>query len=284
MKKAAIKAGQIALNLRECAINIGKHIGQSPTGSDNWDNKAYLSMADLSCQSNILHILGKDYRYCGVYTEEHSDQVNQLISYFSHKNCLIKDKYTFIIDPIDGSKNYLNKGSKNANYFGISIALAFGKNIIAGVIYYPAINTLLETRLNFGTYINKQRIIFNPREKISLNSPVRISSTMKHFYDYFPNNQNFGASCYNTLALLRGVIFAYFVKKTMLLDFSCMALAITEAGGFCGDIHSKPIKIADIIREEKGDLILDNFILLTSSIDNHRQLISQIQNKAPFSC
>ena len=66
-----------------------------------------------------------------------------------------KDKNnTWIIDPIDGTINYLH----GVPHFAISIALKSYDQIIAGLIYDPIKDEMFYAEKNNGAYFNNQRI------------------------------------------------------------------------------------------------------------------------------
>ena len=66
-----------------------------------------------------------------------------------------KDKNnTWIIDPIDGTINYLH----GIPHFAISIALKSYDQIIAGLIYDPIKDEMFYAEKNNGAYFNNQRI------------------------------------------------------------------------------------------------------------------------------
>ena len=66
-----------------------------------------------------------------------------------------KDKDNFwIIDPIDGTTNFLN----GVPHFCISIALLVDNEIIAGVIYDPIKDEIFYAEKNGGSYLNNKSI------------------------------------------------------------------------------------------------------------------------------
>jgi len=71
--------------------------------------------------------------------------------------------YTWIIDPIDGTKNY----AKKIPFFATQVALMKGKELILGVSNAPALNELLYATKNNGAFMNHQRIQVSTVEDIS---------------------------------------------------------------------------------------------------------------------
>jgi len=73
-----------------------------------------------------------------------------------------ENDYVWYIDPIDGTRNFAN----HIPVFAVSIALAFKKELIMGVIYNPATKTLFYAEKGKGAYCNDKRI-FVSKDDIS---------------------------------------------------------------------------------------------------------------------
>ena len=64
------------------------------------------------------------------------------------------NKNTWIIDPIDGTVNFLH----GIPHFAISIALKSDNEIISGLIYDPIKNEMFFAEKNNGAFFNNHRI------------------------------------------------------------------------------------------------------------------------------
>ena len=74
-----------------------------------------------------------------------------------------KDKNnTWIIDPIDGTVNFLH----GIPHFAISIALKSNNEIVSGLIFDPIKNEMFYAEKNNGAYFNNQRIRVSKKKKI----------------------------------------------------------------------------------------------------------------------
>ena len=69
-------------------------------------------------------------------------------------NKALTDGYCFIIDPIDGTTNFI----KGFEHSAISVALAKDKEIIIGVVLDPALDNLFYAQKGKGAYLNGKRI------------------------------------------------------------------------------------------------------------------------------
>ncbi len=68
----------------------------------------------------------------------------------------------WIIDPIDGTTNFLN----GIPHFAISIALKIKNEIISGVIYDPIKDEMFYAEKNNGAYLNNKRIRVSKKNNI----------------------------------------------------------------------------------------------------------------------
>lgn len=71
-------------------------------------------------------------------------------------------KYKWIIDPIDGTVNYIH----GIPLFSISIALEYGGEIILGIINNPITNEIFYASKNEGAYLNGESIRVSNRKKL----------------------------------------------------------------------------------------------------------------------
>ena len=72
----------------------------------------------------------------------------------SSKGQQLTGSHTWIIDPIDGTTNFLH----GIPHFSISIALKFKDEIRSGVIFDPIKNEIFYAEKNCGAFYNNQRI------------------------------------------------------------------------------------------------------------------------------
>lgn len=65
-----------------------------------------------------------------------------------------KSEYTFIIDPLDGTKDYV----RGISLFNTSVALEKNGETLVSVVYRPPENELFSAVKDLGSYLNKQKI------------------------------------------------------------------------------------------------------------------------------
>lgn len=74
----------------------------------------------------------------------------------------LTDFPTWIIDPIDGTINYVH-GNPNV---AISIALTIRKELAIGIIYNPLQNELYRSRQGNGSFMNDKKIVSSEVQKV----------------------------------------------------------------------------------------------------------------------
>jgi len=107
------------------------------------------TVADLESEKKILEILEKNFPDFNILTEEKG-----LIDK--------KSEYTFIVDPLDGTSNFV-LGIAN---FSVSIGLFKGNVAVAGVVVNPILNQVYFSRVNQGAFLNKKRIRVSKEDNI----------------------------------------------------------------------------------------------------------------------
>ena len=102
----------------------------------------FVSNADIKAEKTIIDELNKSKRNYSIICEESGKKFND-------------DKNNFwIIDPIDGTNNFLH----GIPHFAITIALKSNNEIVSGLTYDPIKDEMFYAEKNNGAYFNNQRI------------------------------------------------------------------------------------------------------------------------------
>ena len=111
----------------------------------------FVTNADIKTEKIIIEELKKAKPHYSILSEEKGLELN-------------KDKNkTWIIDPIDGTINFLH----GVPHFAISIALKIEKEIIAGLIFDPIKNEIFYAEKNNGAYFNNQRVRVSKKNDVN---------------------------------------------------------------------------------------------------------------------
>ncbi len=141
-----------------------------------------------------------------------------------------KDKI-WIIDPIDGTNNFLH----GIPHFAISIALQINNEIISSVIHDPIKNEMYYAEKNSGAYLNNQRIRVSKKNNLD---ECLFSSDSKGLKFIFPklNMRSSGCAALDLAYVGSGRLDGYFHNNINLWDIAAGILIVKEAGGITNDI------------------------------------------------
>ena len=151
-----------------------------------------------------------------------------------------KDKNnTWIIDPIDGTINFLH----GVPHFAISIALKSDNEIISGLIYDPIKDELFFAEKNNGAFYNNHRIRVSSKNNIQ---DCLFATDDKLKSDIKLHNRKTGCAALDMAYVASGRFDGYFQNNLNLWDIAAGIILIKEAGGVINDIdlsNTKNIKV-----------------------------------------
>ena len=180
----------------------------------------FVTNADKKAEEIIISELEKSKKNFSILTEE---------SGFIEK----KDKENFwIIDPIDGTTNFLN----GVPHFCISIALLVDKEIIAGVTYDPIKDEIFFAEKNNGSYLNNKSI------RVSQKNKIYDCLYGVNFRNNLPENfliRNTGSAALDLAYVSSGRFDGCLQKNVNLWDIAAGTLLIKEAGGIVDNFELK---------------------------------------------
>ena len=141
----------------------------------------------------------------------------------------IDKKNTWIIDPIDGTVNFLH----GVPHFAISIALKSNDEIVSGLIYDPIKDEMFFAEKNNGAFYNNQRIRVSSKNNIS---DCLFATNNTHKYDLeFPNRKT-GCAALDMAYVASGRFDGFFQKNLNLWDIAAGIILVKEAGGIINNI------------------------------------------------
>ena len=149
-----------------------------------------------------------------------------------------KDNY-WIIDPIDGTSNFLH----GIPHFAISIALKSNKEIVSGLVFDPIKNEMFYGEKNNGAYFNNQRIRVS--KKKNLDECLFATGGKNEILNSL-NVRKTGSAALDMAYVGAGRYDGYFQKNLNIWDIAAGIIIINEAGGKVNDIDcfsNKPISI-----------------------------------------
>ncbi len=187
----------------------------------------FVTNSDLKAEKIIIEELKKAKPNYSIISEENGVENN-------------KDKNnTWIIDPIDGTINFLH----GIPHFAISIALKSNEEIISGIVFDPIKNEMFYAEKNNGSYFNNQRIRVSKKNQI--NDCLFVTGGKINNEPNLPYRKS-GCAALDMAYVASGRYDGYFQENLNLWDIAAGIILIKEAGGIINDIDlstNKNIKI-----------------------------------------
>ena len=176
----------------------------------------FVSNADLKAEKIIIEEK-KARPYYSIISEEDGSEIN-------------KDKNnTWIIDPIDGTTNFLH----GVPHFAISIALKSGDEIVSGLIYDPIKDEMFYAEKDNGAFFNNQRIRVSKKKE--LNSCLFATGGISKTDINLPLRKS-GSAALDIAYVAAGRYDGYFQNDLKLWDIAAGIIIIKEAGGMINEI------------------------------------------------
>ena len=163
----------------------------------------------------------------------------------------------WIIDPIDGTTNFLN----GIPHFAISVALKIKNEIVSGVIYDPIKDEMFYAEKNNGAYLNNKRIRVSKKNNLD---NCLFATGGKNEIKTKLNIRKFGSASLDLAYLAAGRYDGFFQKNLSLWDVAAGLILVKESGGKINEINlekNNNVKICasnNSIHEKMLDNI-DNF-------------------------
>ena len=206
----------------------------------------FVTDIDQASEQAIVETLLKAYPDHAILAEESG----------ASKNLNDESENVWIIDPIDGTTNFLH-GYPN---FCISIALQQKGVITNALVYDPVRNDLFTATKGAGAYLNDKRIRVSSKDRIgkallaSGHGPdPRALAEYLRMYETVASRchgvRSGGSAALELANVAAGRIDGYFEKGLKVWDIAAGALLVTEAGGIVGEFNGE----SDYLH--KGDII-----------------------------
>ena len=164
-------------------------------------------------------------------------------SFISEENGIKKNKdvnNTWIIDPIDGTINFLH----GIPHFAISIALKSNNEIISGLIFDPIKDEMFYAEKNNGAFLNNQRIRVSNKNKFN-DCLFAIGGKITNEPNF--TNRRSGSAALDLAYVAAGRYDGYFQKDLNLWDIAAGIILVQEAGGIIKDFNLENIKNVNVI-------------------------------------
>ncbi|XP_006634488.2 inositol monophosphatase 1-like [Lepisosteus oculatus] len=166
---------------------------------------------------------------------------------------ILTDNPTWIIDPIDGTTNFVHRFP----FVAVSIGFAVNKEIEFGIVYSCIEDKMYTARKGKGAFCNGIRIHVSGQEDISNSlvlTEIGYKKDPEHFKTMMTNMQRIvsipthgirspGSAAVNMCLVAAGAADAYYHIGIHCWDMAGGAIIVTEAGGVIIDISGGPFDL-----------------------------------------
>ena len=222
--KAARRAGNI-INRGACELDLLTITAKGP--------KDFVSEIDHAAEAAIVETLHAAYPDHAILAEEGTAKGENA-----------KADHVWIIDPLDGTTNFLHGFPQ----YCVSIALSHRGTITQGVIYDPVRNDLFTASRGRGAFLNDRRIRVSRRQHlrdclIGTGFPFRDGAhldtylrMMRTMVEQAAGIRRPGAAALDLAYVAAGYYDGFFEIGLNPWDVAAGSLLILEAGGLIGDL------------------------------------------------
>jgi myo-inositol-1(or 4)-monophosphatase len=208
ISQAAREAGEIAM----------RYFGQNP---EVWmkGGTSPVSEADLAVDKFLREVLSRARPDYGWLSEETADDLERL-----------KAPRTFVVDPIDGTRAYID----GRDVWCVSIGIVENGRTIAGVLECPAKKEHFTAALGEGSFVNGRRMTVRSRsDRLVVGGPnPMIRALPEEARELIDAHPYVPSLAYRIALVARGTMDATFVKPNAHdWDLAAADLMLSEAGG-----------------------------------------------------
>ena len=195
----------------------------------------FVSSADHRAEDILISELRKARPKFGFITEESGEISGE------------DETQTWIIDPLDGTSNFLH----GIPHFAITVALKMNDEIIAGATYDPIKDEMFWAEKGRGTFLNQRRIRVSARRQFD-EALVGIGAPYGHHGDpelfkerltkvlpHVAGVRRMGVASLDLAYIACGRFDVFFEEPMHIWDYAAGILMVQEAGGIVTDINGK---------------------------------------------
>ncbi len=220
-RKAIVEAGDI---IRENIGRLSSSAVQTKGPSD------YVTEMDRRCEALIMRAVRDSFPDHHIMSEETA-------------SAGLQPGYTWVIDPIDGTTNFIH----GFPFVAVSIAVCLDKKPVVGLVLDPIRNELFTAKKGMGAWLNGKRLSVRGNASpegalVATGFPFRtrhyMDDYLKVFKSVFLNVSGIrraGAAALDLAYLAAGRVDGFWEIGLKAWDIAAGSLLITEAGGIITD-------------------------------------------------
>lgn len=162
----------------------------------------------------------------------------------------LSDGYTFIIDPIDGTTNFMFGYQHSC----VSVGVAYEGKLVAGCIYNPYVDAMYLAEKGRGCWCNGRRLVMEDKpvsEGIIAFGCARYNESnvdllfdvVKELFHSALSIRSGGSAALDLARIAAGSNVAYLELRLNPYDFAAAAIMIQEAGGTVVRMDGSPVTL-----------------------------------------
>ena len=194
------------------------------------DDKTFATKADSESEEAIVSSIKQKFPDHGFLGEEGS-------------NTNPDAEYVWVIDPLDGTKNFVN----GIPIFAISVALLKAGEVVGAVIYNPVTHSLYTAEKGKGAMYNGKKVSVSKQEAamgvVTFGPGQKDKETLNRFFErseqFFKSKRYLGCTALELGYVARGGIEGFVCIGLKKWDYAAGALLVQEAGGKITDYQGK---------------------------------------------
>jgi myo-inositol-1(or 4)-monophosphatase len=232
--------------------------------------KDFVTNIDMAAERRIIEIINTAYPQHSILSEE------------SGSSKKTSSPYQWIIDPLDGTTNFLH----GFPHFAVSIGLKHKDRIEHGVIYDPLRDDLFTASCGGGAQKNSRRIRVGNRVKLSNSLIVSgLPARAERYYEahckiiktlapLVGSLRSTGSAALDLAYIASGQIDGFWAVDLKIWDLAAGALIVKEAGGHVTDCQGKENYL------ESGCVVAGNIKILKQLLPTVQANLSELHHSS----
>ena len=240
--KTALQAAKMAGEI------IRRNFGKAQRVAQKGGSRVNLvTETDPLCEKKIIELIRKQYPKHEIVAEESSPCSGK----GQCRSPTSKDSICWYIDPLDGTSNFAH----GYPFVCVSIGVAQGEDVLAGVIYDPLHDELFYAQKEKGAYLNKKRFHVSQIHQLDkaflgtgfpydrIEQAEQYMVPFKNFVKRALGVRRDGAAALDLAYLAMGRFDGFWELQLHCWDMAAGSLLIREAGGILTDYKGNPFSL-----------------------------------------
>ncbi|MCI0334160.1 MAG: inositol monophosphatase [Planctomycetes bacterium] len=204
----------------------------------------FVTDADLASQAAVRRVIAARFPDHGFIGEEQEHSARSGQAHFASRTAQNEpipgraDQLCWIVDPLDGTTNYVH----GYPHFAVSVAVARGSELLAGVVYDPVADKCFMATAGGGAWCDRARLKTSAARNVgealvAVSLPARVERDAPDLLDFIEATQvcqgvrRSGSAALNLAYVAGGALDAFWASHIHPWDVAAGVLLVREAGG-----------------------------------------------------